>query len=301
MIVGAKTQNLKIMSLLLHYNGSAVVENYKDENALTIASDLGNEEMMELLAPTTCSIFQKYLSVQATMSIRQSADPFRVDLFRSESGTESGSDRTSANPFRSNIGVVRFNISAVSEQSTESPLISPNRVPSEIQFGHTAAESVLNAKADFQYPSSVGTTPEPGDTSSPGVSLSPGISEIAANSQSPNFIDTLDDEEKEKFRIVKLKQQNPFGHIKNVGTRKLLYDLHQIVDENKDLPILEGWIQKKSMRQWTWKKRWIVVAGNYVLWSKEQKVIHNPRNQEEREEFGRYVLFSAVTGRDGIQ
>lgn len=85
MHVCARTQNLEIMTLLLRYNGSAAVDNFKDETAVTIASDLGDTNMIELLAPNTVSLFQKYLSVQIvtspTDSPKNGDDALRTELF----------------------------------------------------------------------------------------------------------------------------------------------------------------------------------------------------------------------------
>ena len=108
-------------------------------------------------------------------------------------------------------------------------------------------------------------------------------------------MDTLSDDTRRKFEIAKIKQHNPFGHLKG-KTKQLMFDLQVLVNDTKDLPILEGWIEKKAAdtsitrARRVWKKRWVVVCGNYLLWSKEQKVIHDAANREQREEFGRYMI-----------
>merc|ERR1719461_2549739 len=55
----------------------------------------------------------------------------------------------------------------------------------------------------------------------------------------------------------------------------------------KDLPKLEAWLEKQKPDSIikSYQRRWIIVAGAYILWSDKQKTISDDASRAERQEF----------------
>jgi len=77
---------------------------------------------------------------------------------------------------------------------------------------------------------------------------------------------------------------DPFRAMKRANTKRALHDMKSLDAEEKALPALSGWLDRKS-KLTGYKKQWVVVQNGYFLWNGEPRKIKNAKSRREREKF----------------
>ena len=69
----------------------------------------------------------------------------------------------------------------------------------------------------------------------------------------------------------------------------------KMAENHKKLPVLEGWLEKKSAAMGKrWQTRWVIVRKSYLLWSDVQRDIKSPRDVRERMKFNNSVSLMSI-------
>merc|ERR1712087_3298 len=103
-----------------------------------------------------------------------------------------------------------------------------------------------------------------------------------------------EDEESRRIKAVqnektmenlRVRKRNPFGKLR-YNAKKAVVQMYNITSDEVQLPRLEAWLEKKqSTVPYSWPKRWAMVRGSFLVWSSIQRVMHDPRDPEERKKF----------------
>ena len=93
-------------------------------------------------------------------------------------------------------------------------------------------------------------------------------------------------DERVKVESIRVARANPFSRLERQNTHTAMEKLAASY-RSEELPSLEGWLEKKkATAPWSWQKRWVVVAGSYILWSDKQQRRINPKDKAQRDAFG---------------
>ena len=78
--------------------------------------------------------------------------------------------------------------------------------------------------------------------------------------------------------------------LKRANTQKALNEIYSINTDGDELPLREGWLEKKqSSVPYSWNKRWCVVRASFMVWSDIQRTLVDPRDPEERRKFNNHI------------
>jgi len=109
------------------------------------------------------------------------------------------------------------------------------------------------------------------------------------------FAADMTDRQRLQMEALRVTRNNPFTAIGSKNTQRILGEIDQIAVNKGNLPVLEGWLEKKSTSMGQgYQKRWVVVKGSYFLWCDIQREIVNEKNLKERKKWNNFINLMSI-------